>query len=56
LKFEDAQIMPNGSHTDFKTGKKSGVGFNHVSPASCQWVSFKNQEEKQKEKANKGEE
>jgi hypothetical protein len=40
----------------FQNRKKSGVGFNHVSPDSCQWGVLENQEEKQKEKANKGEE
>jgi hypothetical protein len=43
----------NGSHTDFQTGKKSGVGFNHVSPASCQWVSLKTKKKNKKRKQTK---
>jgi hypothetical protein len=55
LKFECTNYA-NGSHTDFKTGKKIWCRIQSCVPCLMSMGVLKNQEEKQKEKANKGEE
>jgi hypothetical protein len=45
--------MPMEATLISKLEKKSGVGFNHVSPASCQWVSLKTKKKNKKRKQTK---